>query len=182
MNYIFWIKVYNTIYIFWSYWNKKVIFLFMILFLLVHGTTGRCMFESRFLHLFFIEIYFIILNSYDMLYAYNDSMCVLNYYISFYKVIFIIYLPLKVSMSCSDFEPIPRGCELMQSRNRLCHAAQQKSLLVVHIWAYSFILTWIGNWMFSRSTCLNIYKLSKFFPLSFIRIYICKYLYIICIK
>ena len=42
---------------------------------------------------------------YDRIYAYNDSLCVLNYYISFYKVIFIIYLPLKVSMSLSDFEP-----------------------------------------------------------------------------
>ena len=78
-------------------------------FLLVHGTTGRCMFESRFLHLVFIEIYLIILNSYphcyDRIYAYNYSLCVLNYYVSFYKVTFIIYLPLKVSMSHSDFEP-----------------------------------------------------------------------------
>ena len=34
MNYIFWIKVYNTIYIFWSYSNQKVIFWFIILFYL----------------------------------------------------------------------------------------------------------------------------------------------------
>ena len=33
-------------------------------FLLVHGTTGRCMLESRFLHLVFIEIYLIILKLY----------------------------------------------------------------------------------------------------------------------
>ena len=35
-------------------------------FLLVHGTTGRCMFKSCFLHLVFIKIYLIILNSYDI--------------------------------------------------------------------------------------------------------------------
>ena len=78
-------------------------------FLLVHVTTGRCMFESRFLHLFFyrnLHKYFeFIRHCYDRIYAYNDSMCVLNYYISFSKFIFIIYLRLKVSMSCCDFEP-----------------------------------------------------------------------------
>ena len=79
------------------------------------------MFESRFLHLVFIEIYLIISNSYDIVMTgYNMhtmiALCVLNDYVSFYKVIFIIYLPLKVSMSCSDFEPSTAlvWCEWMQ--------------------------------------------------------------------
>ena len=75
------------------------------------------MFESRFLHLVFIEIHLIILNSYDRIYANNDSLCVLNYYVSFYKVIFNNNLPLKVSMSRSDFEPWYRagvsGCRAL---------------------------------------------------------------------
>ena len=44
---------------------------------------------------FFIEIYLIIFNSYDIVMTgYMHTMlalCVLNDYISFYKVIFIIY-------------------------------------------------------------------------------------------
>ena len=67
----------------------------------VHGTSGKCGFESHFLHMVFIEIYHIIFNSYDIVMTgYMHTMlalCVLNNYTSFYEVIFIIYLRLKVS-------------------------------------------------------------------------------------
>ena len=78
------------------------------------------MFESRFLHLVFIEICLIISNSYDIVmtgYMHTlIDLCVLNDYVSFYKVIFIIYFPLKVSMSRIDFEPgtMPVWCEWVQ--------------------------------------------------------------------
>ena len=39
------------------------------------------------------------------------ALCVLNDYVSFYNVIFIIYLPLKVSRSAVIKNPRPRGCE-----------------------------------------------------------------------
>ena len=77
------------------------------------------MFESHFLHLFFIEILLIILNSYDIVITgYMHTMivlCVLNDYVSFYNVIFTIYLPLKSLLLLSDFEPGPRWCEWMHA-------------------------------------------------------------------
>ena len=75
----------------------------------IHDTTGKCGFESHFLHLVSIEIYLIIFNSYDIIMTgYMHTMldlCVLNDYVSFYKVIFIIYLPLKSLQSRSDSKP-----------------------------------------------------------------------------
>ena len=58
-------------------------------------------FKSHFLHLFFLEIYFIIFNSYDIVMTeYMHTMlalCILNDYVSFYKVFFIRSYLLKVS-------------------------------------------------------------------------------------
>ena len=61
-------KIFWTIYIFWSCWNQKVIFWFIILLLdlLVHCATGKSGFESHFWHLFFMEINLIIFNSYHI--------------------------------------------------------------------------------------------------------------------
>ena len=111
--------MYNTIYTFWAYLNQKVIFWFIILLLvlLVHGTTGKCGFETHFLHLVFIEIYLIIFNSYDIVMTgYMHTMltlCVLNDYVSIYNVIFIIHLPLKVSIRTVIPNLRPRECEWM---------------------------------------------------------------------
>ena len=69
----------------------------------IHGTTGKRGLESHFLHLFFIENHLIIFNSYNIVMTgYMHTMlalCVLHDYIFYYKVIFIIYLPLKVPVS-----------------------------------------------------------------------------------
>ena len=158
MNYIFWIKCIIKFIYFDLTRIKKWYFdssYFSTRSACTRYYTGKCMFESHFLDLFFIEIYLIIFNSYDIImkrYMHTTiALCVLNDYIFFYKVIFIIYSPLIAN-------PGPHRCELMQSRTWLCHdGTYQNSVLVVHIWAYSFILTWIGNWMFFRGTCLNIY-------------------------
>ena len=40
------------------------------------------------------------------------ALCVLNDYVSFYNVIFIIYLPLKVSSRAVIPNPRPRGREI----------------------------------------------------------------------
>ena len=87
MNYIFWIKVYNTIYIFWFYLNPKVIFLFIILFYLyIVPLGGVCSnlasyiwFLWKFTLLFWIRMW----HCYDKIYAHNDSLCVLNYLVIF---------------------------------------------------------------------------------------------------
>ena len=68
-------------------------------FACIHVTAGNSGFESHFLHLVFIEIYFIIFNSFDSVITgymhYSVSyMCAERLGI-FYKDIFIIYLPLK---------------------------------------------------------------------------------------
>ena len=116
---MFWIKKYNTIYIFWSYSNQKVIFWFIILLLvlLVHGIAGKCRFEPYFLHLVFIEIDLIIFNSYGIVMTgYMHTMlasCVLSDFVSFYKVIFIIYLPLKLARRVWFRTSTTRGLEWM---------------------------------------------------------------------
>ena len=115
MIYIFWIKIYNTIYIFWSYSIQKVIFSFIILLLvlLVHGTAVKCGFEPYFLYFIFIEIYLILFNTYNIVMTgYMHTMlalCVLNDYVSFYKVIFIIYLSQKVSCHAVNLNMRPHG-------------------------------------------------------------------------
>ena len=90
MNYIFWIKIYNTIYVFWSYSNQKV-----TRSVCIHGTTRKRGFESHFLHFVFIEVY-LIRHCYDRIYEYNVSFMCPERLCIFYKVIFIIYLPIKV--------------------------------------------------------------------------------------
>ena len=85
----------------------------LLLVLIVHGTTGKCGFEPYFLHLVFIEIYLIIFNSYDIIITgYMRTMlalCVLNDYVSFYKVIFIIYLPPKLAWRAVILNPRLHG-------------------------------------------------------------------------
>ena len=116
MNYMFWIKKYNTIYIFWSHSNHKVIswFIILLLVLLAHGTAGKCGFEPYFLHVFFIEIYLIIFNSYNIVmtgYMYTKlASCVLIFiYHLTHKHIFIIYLLLKITMRAVIPNPGPHG-------------------------------------------------------------------------
>ena len=85
----------------------------LLLVLLLHGTAGKCGFELYFLHSVFIEIYLIIFNSYDIVMTgYMHIMlalCVLNDYISFYKFIFIVYLPLKLDRRAVILNPRPHG-------------------------------------------------------------------------
>ena len=177
------IKVYNKIYIFWSYSNQKVIFWFIILFnsfclyTVLLGVYVRISLLTFGFYTNFPHYFEFIRHCYDRIYAYNDRF-VCPEGLTFYKVILTIYVPLKSILLCSDFEPGPRWCERMHAERQLI--VPQKAVLV-DIWAYSFILTWIGNWMFFGGPGMNIYiyKLSKFFALSFPRIYICKCLYII---
>ena len=74
----------------------------------IHVTTGKCGFKSHFLHLVFIEIYLFIFNSYDIVMTgymhYNVSFMCPERLCIFYKVIFIIYLPLKSLQSRTDSE------------------------------------------------------------------------------
>ena len=88
------------------------------------------------------------------------ASCVLNDYVSFYKFIFIIYLPLKLNRRAVITNPRPHGglewmCRALAA---LCYPGTwRRALIVVVIWAYSFILAWIANWMFFGGTGLNIY-------------------------
>ena len=179
MNYMFWIKKYNTIYIFWSYSNQKVIFWFIIvlLVLLVHGTAGKCGFEPYFLHSVCIKIYLIIFNSYNIVMTgYMHTMlvsCVLNNYVSLYKFIFIIYLSLTCPALCDSERSTARGLEWMCRALAACAntGTWRRALIVVVIWAYSFIPAWLIFECFSEGPVwIYIYKWSKFFALSFPRI------------
>ena len=132
-------------------------------------------------HLIFIEIY-LNFNSYDIVTTgYMHTMlalCVLNDYVCFYKVIFIIYLPLKVS-SALWFRNRDHG------RGSACRAITNcatTALSGTRYWLFLYehihsFWHWINNLIFFVGTGLNMDKLNTFFALSFPRIYICKHLY-----
>ena len=146
MNFIFWIKIYNTIYIFWSYSNQKVTFWFIMLLpvLLVHGTTGKCGFESHFLHLFFIEIYLIIFNSDDIVMTeYMYTMYVYSVNVSWtiaYSFIrsYLSFTYLWISPVEQWFRnPDQAGVSACRALTDCATAGSlQHTILVVHIWAY----------------------------------------------
>ena len=150
MNYIFWIKNYTKIYIFWSYSNQEVIFWFIILFYsfcLYTVLLGSVCSNLTFYNWFYIEIYLIIFHSYDIVmtgYMHTIiALCVLNDYVSFYKVIFIIYIPIKVPVAKwfrTQDHAVVSWCRAVTD---CAMRSEQNSVLVDHIWAYSFILTYI---------------------------------------
>ena len=81
-----------------------------------------------------------IRHCYDRIYAYNDSLCVLNYYVSFNKVIFGIYLPVKSPRHAVISNPVPRWCKWMQTVRRFCHAelSRNRHWLFIYEHIHSF--------------------------------------------
>ena len=153
----------------------------------IHVTTGKRGFESHCLHWVFIEIHLIIFNAYDIvttLYKHTMlALCVLNHYVSFYKVIFIIYLLLIVSSR----RVIPNPRSLSSSACRVLTDCATTVLSKTRHWLFIYkhihsFWDWNNTYIFFVATGLNMDKLNTFFTLSFPRIYICKYLYIIHIK
>ena len=127
--------------------NQKVIFWFIILllYLLVHHTTGRCGFESHFWHFVFVKIYLIIFNSYHIaMTGYMFTMfalCILNDWVYFYKIILHIYLLLNLSYPAVISNPGNWCTRCGALTNAATKSSKHDSKLVVHIWAYIFILT-----------------------------------------
>ena len=121
MNYMFWIKKYNTIYIFWSYSNQKVIFWFIILLVILLVHTRYCWevwvrtllltfgFYGNLPH--YIQF---SLHHNDRIYAYNVSFVCFERLRIFLQVHIYHLLTSKTWPACCDFEPMTtRGLEWM---------------------------------------------------------------------